>query len=738
MRILLVTGTYLPSINGVAISVESLKKELTAKGHQVFVLAPNHPQKVQNEKNVIRYSSLPNPMLTDYPIPLMPGLQSILKILNIEKPDIVHTHHPFSIGFFASKIADYYRIPLVFTYHTRYDLYVEQFLKKRFLAIKNNYIQQRVDKFCLNTNLIISPSLSLKGELLSRMPDLNIAVIPTGITQIPRIALPKRIIRKKILVIPEDKKVLLTVCRLADVKNLDTLVKCLKYVSDEFLLIIVGDGPFKKGLINLAAIEGVLEKIIFQGKVNHDQLGPFYQTADLFVFPSITETQGLIFLESFSFGLPVVAIDSAAANEWVNKGPITIARNEPLDLALKIKSAFKLNQHSNMHTKLNLREYTASNTTKHLIGEYESLIKRFNLAEKLTQTGWQSWSPRHKKYFPYPSWNYAPRKDNYLPVLDKKAIKKKAVTGWCSFYAYGHDVTAEKVRKNVRWLRLHQEIPLQYILIDDGWTTIGDWQTENKTKFPHGMSHSVQFIKKSGFKPGIWIAPFLMEPASRLFKLHPDWGVKRNGLYVDGLQLTPFSRFYLKRFILDIRKIEVWDYIFQSLDYLIKGCGFQLLKLDFLFSIYFIPDLSAVQASTYLRNFFLEIAKRYPEVYTIACGTPLKPAVNAVDSVRIGPDIISPQLDRIPGLNTIIHTHKLNLINKNQSSRQWTEKYWNLDPDVFVCRQSLGLSDRQILSLQKTIISANGNLFLGDDLTALPPERIMQYILPLFTRVTLK
>ena len=128
----------------------------------------------------------------------------------------------------------------------------------------------------------------------------------------------------------------------------------------------------------------------------------------------------------------------------------------------------------------------------------------------------------------------------------------------------------------------------------------------------------------------------------------------------------------------------------------------------------------------------LEIKNKYPSLYTIACGCPLLPAVNAVDSMRIGPDTIEPITGNIPVWNSLINSYKLNLVINNIKRRFWTRKFWNLDPDVFVCRRSLGLNDKQLLSLQKHIRLASGNIFLGDDMTRLGEDRIRKFVLPLF------
>ena len=139
-----------------------------------------------------------------------------------------------------------------------------------------------------------------------------------------------------------------------------------------------------------------------------------------------------------------------------------------------------------------------------------------------------------------------------------------------------------------------------------------------------------------------------------------------------------------------------------------------------------------LEANSILHNFFKQIKFKYPKVYTIACGSPLKPAIGLIDSLRIGPDIIFPQVSRIPFIKEVINNHKINRVLQNVKERSWTRAYWNLDPDVFVCRPNMGIADKKILELQQMIKNLGGNIFLGDDLTDLSEDRIIQFIKPLF------
>lgn len=373
MLILQVTATFSPSINGVAITVEKIREELGKQGHEVVVIAPQNLHKSNNEQDVIRYPSAPNPILADYPLPLFPSLKKIIKLLANRKPDLIHVHTPFHVGYFAKKLASYYQIPLVFTYHTRYGDYAENYLKLLPNQIKRKLVSNSVDNFCTQVDLIVSPSKAIRQELLDRISDLKIVTIPSGLAEIPKVNLSKKATRK-VLNLPEDKKVILVVCRLAKEKNIPLLIKSLKKLNKNYMLVIVGGGNYENQLKKLAVQEKIANRVKFIGPVEHNKLGIYFQTADIFTFASTTETQGLIFLEALSFGLPVVAVNSEAAKEWVDPSVGILAKNNSKDFAAQIKVIEKFNKTEiSKKAKIIAAQFSSHNMIEKMLTEYKRL-----------------------------------------------------------------------------------------------------------------------------------------------------------------------------------------------------------------------------------------------------------------------------------------------------------------------------------------------------------------------------
>lgn len=374
MKILLITATYLPSVNGVAVSVENLKNSLQKSGNQVLVLAPN-VKGAKKDKDVLRYPSLNNPFIKDYPIALFPGLKSIYKIITSFKPDIIHVHHPFQIGYFARLLADSFNVPLVFTYHTRYDLYAENYAEFLPKKLKVKFIEKSVDDFCKRVDLIISPSEYLNKFLKKRFGYKNIITIPSALPVFPKINNSKAEFRNE-LKLPLDKKLLLTVSRLGKEKNVEVLIKSMSYLPSNYQLVVVGTGPDEKRLKKISSQEKLKGKVKFVGKVLHKEIHKYYESADLFYYSSQTETQGLVFLEAMNFGLPIIAVKSPSSEEWVNEKVGVLVENNVDSLSQSVKN---LSNKKLLDLSKNAKAYslgfTEDKITHNLISAYKNLLK---------------------------------------------------------------------------------------------------------------------------------------------------------------------------------------------------------------------------------------------------------------------------------------------------------------------------------------------------------------------------
>lgn len=304
MNILLVTDTYEPQINGLVTALKIYKSALEKKKINVYLLVPkaNFPQ----EKNVISIFSLPFPFLSGYKIVLPPSMKKIKYMKNLEI-DLIHTHSPFFLGIYVIVIAKKFSIPVVHTYHTYFEEYLHYVKLPVFIG--RLLIKYFSLWYCKYMNEIIVPSKFMKNVLVKYGLKKKIEIIPTGY-YLDYFKNSVNIDWREKLQIPKKSKILLYVGRLAKEKNLYFLIDLLKELIIKYpnlYLIFTGDGPEKKHLIKYSLNNKVNNNIKFTGFIEQKELKAIYQTGDIFVFPSLTETQGLVILEAILNKLPIIA-----------------------------------------------------------------------------------------------------------------------------------------------------------------------------------------------------------------------------------------------------------------------------------------------------------------------------------------------------------------------------------------------------------------------------------------------
>ena len=337
MHIAFFTNFYLPVINGVSRSVESFRKELSKQGHNVFVFAQADGDYEDEAPFIFRYPSLTLPVYVEVPavIPVSPFVDQLLPGLKL---DVVHTHHPFLLGRTAAKKAEEFDLPLVFTFHTQYREYthyvplpqeaIQEFLK--------GAIQTWLMDFMRQCQHVVIPSQSMK-EILVRDYGLRdrYTVIPTGMDLEPyRLAEGDALRASKGW---QADKVLVSTGRLAQEKNWPTLLKAAQQVYQkhpELRVVLIGDGPEKSALQELATELGIAERVTFTGEIPFSDVIIYLKAADIFGFASTTETQGLVTMEAMAAGLPVVAVDASGTCDIVDNGEQgLLVSNDPNALA---------------------------------------------------------------------------------------------------------------------------------------------------------------------------------------------------------------------------------------------------------------------------------------------------------------------------------------------------------------------------------------------------------------------
>ncbi len=386
MRIGFFTDTYLPVVNGVVVSIETSRKALEAIGHQVFIYAPESPGYKDKNPNVFRFKSIRviKKPETHYAFNFLPVGRNFREISHF-KLDVVHAHTPFGLGLLAKYISERQLIPLIYTHHTHYPEYAKFYLKEEVLL---PYLAKVYSTWFSNiSNAAIAPSLKIKKLLLNYgvKKKTTIYILPTGIDlKIFKKSLKNgRALRKK-LKIPSEAKVLISVGRIGKEKNLEFLIKGFAEVlkkRKDTLLLMVGDGPFLKKLKKIAQNLKIAQSIIFTGKVPRQKIPAFYQSADVFLFASLTDTQGIVILEALSCGLPVIALKDDAFVDIIvnNKNGFLINQNSSKLFAQKI---ITLLDDSFLYKKFSIgavktaQNFSEKNMAKELIEIYKTRIEK--------------------------------------------------------------------------------------------------------------------------------------------------------------------------------------------------------------------------------------------------------------------------------------------------------------------------------------------------------------------------
>ncbi len=324
MKIAYFTNNYLPYVSGVGASIESFRLELEKRGHQVYVLAPSFKKmfggtegSVENSK-IIRYFSLWTNFKTVFPVALLPAPKITKRIKQIE-PDIFHAHHPFWLGNEALKHAKKLKKPLIFTAHTKFEHYVHYvpFFPSKILA---RFLIGKRARFANKCAAVIAPTEAIKRELVKEGVRRPIYVIHSGINLDNFRKASREKIRKK-YGIASRERVFLFLGRLEKEKNLDLLIKIIPAILDKYAaarFLIVGDGFGKKMFNSLE--ERYPRRVICPGKVAYKEAIFYYKASDIFIQPSLSETQGLTTMEAMVAGSAVIAVNSKVIRGFIENG----------------------------------------------------------------------------------------------------------------------------------------------------------------------------------------------------------------------------------------------------------------------------------------------------------------------------------------------------------------------------------------------------------------------------------
>lgn len=313
MKICIVTETYPPEVNGVAMTLHRISDELHKQGHRVTIVRPRQSSEAQNAQ----YPD--ETIVTGLPLPGYDGLRfglpcrrKLRQLWQVEMPEIIYAGTEGPLGQSAIKAAADLNIPIVSGFHTNFHEYMKHYK----LPILEKMVQGFLRKTHNKTRRTFAPS----QDVIKRLQDMGIEgtrLLGRGVdTELFNPSKRDNALRQR-WGVGEHGTVALFVSRLAAEKNIPLAAKAfaqIKRAQPEAACVFVGDGPER------AKLEKAHPDFIFAGMQKGEDLARHYASADLFVFPSVTETFGNVVTEAMASGLVTIAYNYAAPGRYINDG----------------------------------------------------------------------------------------------------------------------------------------------------------------------------------------------------------------------------------------------------------------------------------------------------------------------------------------------------------------------------------------------------------------------------------
>ncbi len=377
MRIAIFSNAYLPSISGVVNSIMLFRKGLIAAGHEVHVFAPEYEKYEDEEPYIFRFPALDLSGQLDVSL-IVPIKNLIESAVRGVKPALIHSQHPIWMGDLAVSFARALNIPLVFTFHTQYEKYAQHYapIAPKLAGLITDEV---VKRYLRNCQHVVVPTESIR-EMLAKDYGIErgVSVVPTPVDLVKFQDIQPDKVRVSFGL--EGKEVLLFVGRLAREKGLDLLLQAFTLIQEQrpgVRLLLLGRGPYEDALKAKLAKLGFKDFVILAGAVPYEDVPDYYAAADLFVFPSTTETQGLVIIEAMAAGLPVVAVRAPGAVDILAEGGGVLTENKPETFAREVVDILAdpgRQRELSDEARRAVQRYSISDAAARMLDAYETAI----------------------------------------------------------------------------------------------------------------------------------------------------------------------------------------------------------------------------------------------------------------------------------------------------------------------------------------------------------------------------
>jgi len=372
----MMVDSYKPYISGITNYVEVNKEYLEKAGHEVFVFTFGDLDYKDTETNIIRSPGL---QLADTGFYLSMRYSREAKKL-LQTMDVVHVHHPFLSGRLALRYCRPAGIPIIFTNHSRYDLYAQAYLPMMPDEVSVGLLQSYMPPFCKAVDLVITPSPGMEKVLRELKVESHIEIIPNGV-DLTSFKTAKPLPREKFGYKPDDILIVYA-GRIALEKNLPFLIESFngiaKAIPNTYLLLIGGGiQPYEEEIRATIEAQDCSERIQMIGRIPYDQLPTHLAMCDIFATASITEVHPLSVIEAMGAGLPAMGIESVGVGDTVQDGVTGfLATNDLPAFTAKLTRLCldpKLRRQMSRSAREASSVYAIERTTSLMLKQYERL-----------------------------------------------------------------------------------------------------------------------------------------------------------------------------------------------------------------------------------------------------------------------------------------------------------------------------------------------------------------------------
>lgn len=320
MRIIYFTDTFYPTTNGIVTSIISFSRELADRGHEICIVVPDNPGVWGFEYpgiEILPVKGFPAFFYPDFKITFI-FTPSLIRKIRKFKPDIIHYHTQFVLGWQAIVLGKILKIPRIGTFHT----YIADEWYLKVIGLENFHIFGELgwkynNFFYEHCEHVISPSINAREELVNHgIPAEKVSILPNPLPT------EKKTTLVHLDIATQTPNIIFSIGRLSKEKSFDVCIETIHLVSKKIFdvcFVVVGDGPERENLEELSKKLGIENNIRFLGKIPHEDLlnSDIFARSKCFLTASTTETQGITIIEAMSFGLPIVWVDEKWVGEMI-------------------------------------------------------------------------------------------------------------------------------------------------------------------------------------------------------------------------------------------------------------------------------------------------------------------------------------------------------------------------------------------------------------------------------------